>query len=185
MRKVVVVIVFTLASLLTALGADAPSLGKIMDFDIHTVEDEVVSLAEAMPAEKYDFIPAGGDFKDGRTFAQQMKHIAAINYSAASAALQEPTPIEVGADENGPVSIKGKDGILKFLKDSYVYAHKAALSLTDTNCREPIKSPFGSGSVPRIWAVSAVVWHSYDHYGQSVIYSRMNGIVPPASQAQK
>ena len=26
------------------------------------------------------------------------------------------------------------------------------------------------------------VWHSFDHYGQMVVYARMNGIVPPASR---
>jgi hypothetical protein len=132
MRKLAVVTALAVASLLTAFGADAPSLGKILDFDIQTVESEVLSLAEAMPAEKYEFIPNTGEFKEGRTFAQQMKHIAAINYSAASSALQEHTPIEVGADENGSPSIKGKDAVLRFLRDSYAYAHKAASSVTES-----------------------------------------------------
>jgi hypothetical protein len=26
------------------------------------------------------------------------------------------------------------------------------------------------------------VWHSFDHYGQMVVYARMNGVVPPASR---
>jgi hypothetical protein len=29
-----------------------------------------------------------------------------------------------------------------------------------------------------------LMWHSYDHYGQAVVYARMNGIVPPASRGQ-
>jgi uncharacterized damage-inducible protein DinB len=27
-----------------------------------------------------------------------------------------------------------------------------------------------------------MLWHTMDHYGQMVIYLRMNGIVPPASR---
>jgi hypothetical protein len=29
---------------------------------------------------------------------------------------------------------------------------------------------------------SVAVWHSFDHYGQMVVYARMNGIIPPASR---
>jgi len=27
-----------------------------------------------------------------------------------------------------------------------------------------------------------MTWHSFDHYGQLVVYARLNGIVPPASR---
>jgi hypothetical protein len=32
-------------------------------------------------------------------------------------------------------------------------------------------------------AVAAgIAFHSYDHYGQLVVYARMNGVTPPASR---
>jgi hypothetical protein len=31
---------------------------------------------------------------------------------------------------------------------------------------------------------TVTVWHSFDHYGQMVVYARMNGIIPPASRPQ-
>jgi len=172
------------ACVATAFAADAPApgIGKILDGQVKMVESEAVSLAEAMPAGKYDFAPTGGEFKGVRTFAQQMKHIAAVNYLVASAALGEKNPSEAGEGENGPASIQGKDAVVKYLKDSFVYAHKAANALTAANMTDPMPSPFGSGTMPRIAAASVVVWHTFDHYGQSVVYARMNGIVPPASR---
>jgi hypothetical protein len=54
--------------------------------------------------------------------------------------------------------------------------------VTEKNLMQPINSPFGEGSVPRVSMVTAPVWHSFDHYGQMVVYARMNGVVPPASR---
>jgi hypothetical protein len=36
-----------------------------------------------------------------------------------------------------------------------------------------------------LYMADAAMWHSYDHYGQLVVYLRMNGIVPPASRPKK
>jgi hypothetical protein len=46
-----------------------------------------------------------------------------------------------------------------------------------------IDGPFGSKS-SRLGLGSILTWHSFDHYGQMVVYVRMNGIVPPASRQQ-
>jgi hypothetical protein len=47
---------------------------------------------------------------------------------------------------------------------------------------EPVKSPFGEGTVTRLGLATSVSAHCSDHYGQMVEYLRMNGIVPPASR---
>ena len=175
-----------LASAALALAADpaAPSIGKLLDQEIRMAESEVVSLAEAMPADKYDFAPTQGEFKGARTFSQQMTHIAAVNYMVASAALAEPNPSVAGDGENGPASIKGKDAVVKYLKDSFALAHKAAAGLTAANAMEMVPSAFGGGKTPRMSMASVVPWHTFDHYGQAVVYARMNGIIPPASRPQ-
>ena len=165
-----------------AADAPAPSLGKILDGQIRMAERELVPLAEAMPADKYDFAPTGAEFKDVRTFAQQMSHVAAVNYMVAAAALGEKNPSDPGKGENGPASIKGKQAVVQYLKDSFAYAHKAAAALTAENMLELMQSPFGPGKSPRIQIISEIVWHTFDHYGQAVVYARMNGIVPPASR---
>jgi len=164
-------------------AADAPSsLGKIFDQDLSNIEREVVPLAEAMPADKYDFAPTGGEFKGVRTFGDQVKHVATVIYAVSATILGEKNPVDMGTNENGPASVKGKEASVKYLKDAFAYAHKAIGSLTEKNLMEMVKSPFGSNQVPRAKMATIATWHSFDHYGQMVVYARMNGIVPPASR---
>jgi hypothetical protein len=73
---------------------------------------------------------------------------------------------------------------VKYLKDSFTLAHKAAAGLTAANAMDMVPSAFGSGKTPRMSMASVVPWHTFDHYGQSVVYARMNGIIPPASRPQ-
>ena len=134
-----------------------------------------------MPAEKYDFAPTAGEFQGVRTFAQQIKHLAAVNYMVAAAAQRVKPPVDTGG-ESGPASTKTKDQIVQFLKDSFAYCHKAAQTLTAQNQTELVPSPFGDGEMARGSLISIAVSHTLDHYGQMVVYARMNGIVPPASR---
>lgn len=168
------------------LGAEAPkpSMGKVLDDQLRSADREIVSLAESMPAEKYGFRPTDGEFKNVRTFSQQMTHIAAILYEVSAGALGEKNPSEAGKDENGPAAIDGKVAAVKYLKDAFAYAHKAASAVTPANAMDMMPSPFGSGKTSRIDLVTTLMWHSFDHYGQAVVYARMNGIVPPASRGQ-
>jgi uncharacterized damage-inducible protein DinB len=167
-----------------AAAAEAPTVARLYDAQVSSIERDIVPLAEAMPADKYNFAPTQGEFKGVRTFAQQAKHVAAVIYLVAAAAQKEKPPVDTGG-ENGPDAFAGKEQIVKFLKDSFAYAHKAAQSLTEKNQLELVKSPFGEGEISRGGAVSVVAWHSFDHYGQMVVYARMNGIVPPASAGAK
>ena len=164
-----------------AADAAAPTVNKSFDRDLSNIERDLVPLAEAMPAGKYNFAPSQGEFKGVRTFGEQMKHVAAVIYMVSASVLGEKNP-DAGGSESGPASIQSKDEIVKYLKDSFVYAHKAMGSLTGKNLAEMVTSPFGEGAVPRVSMATAAVWHSFDHYGQAVVYARMNGIVPPASR---
>lgn len=142
---------------------------------------EFMGAAEAMPEDKYNFAPTNGEFKDVRTFAQQIKHVAAVNYIFASAILQEKSPVDTGG-ENGPDSIKSKAEIVKFAADSFDYLQKALLSINAKNQLDQVDSFFGK--VPRLSIASFSNAHPFDHYGQMVEYLRMNGIIPPASRPQ-
>jgi len=165
-----------------AFGADAPSVSKILDDQLSMVEHELVPLAEAMPADKFDFAPTHGEFKGVRTFGHQVSHIAAVMYMVSASVLGEKVPAEAGEGENGPATLKSKDDYVKYLKAAIAYTHKAMRSLTAANLTTMIKSPFGDGEVPRLDMATVPVWHSFDHYGQMVVYARMNGIIPPASR---
>ena len=173
----------TIASgfLYAADGPGAPPINKTFDQQISMVERETVSLAEAMPDDKYSFVPSGPEFKKSRTFGQQASHIAAVNFSVAAALLGEKAH-DTGSDENGPSSLKTKADIVKYLKDSFAAAHRATAGVTTQTLNEMIKSAFGNNQVPRVSMLTVPVWHTFDHYGQMAIYARLCGVVPPASR---
>ena len=179
---------FSPIALLLCLGAalvsaaDAPTIAQIYDRNLAGVEGELVPLAEAMPVDLYNFAPTAGEFKDVRTFRQQVKHVAAVNYMIGAALLEQKPPVDLGAGENGPDSITGKEQAVGFLKDSFAYLHKAIQTLTEANQKDMIQSPFGSSQSPRLAIALIAAGHCFDHYGQMVVYARMNGVVPPASR---
>jgi len=182
---VMLVLVLSCCSLALAQAKEEKrTISQVLDGSLKMLEGEFIPAAEAMPEDKFGFAPTNGELKGVRTFAQQVKHVSAVNYMVAAAILSEKPPVELGG-ENGPDSIKTKADIVKFAKDSLAYAHKAVASITDDNALGQINSPFGNGKVTRLGLATVFAWHSFDHYGQMVEYLRMNGIVPPASRQQQ
>lgn len=188
MRQTIIVLACCIAGL-AAAGAAQENKNKVehrtvtdlLDHSITNFEHDFVPAAEAMPEDKFDFAPTQGEFKGVRTFAQQIKHVAAVNYELAAAILQEKPPADIG-DESGPASVATKAEVLKYLKDSLAYVHKAVQTINEKNLAETVPSPFGEGRVSRLGLANSVSAHGFDHYGQMVVYLRMNGIVPPASR---
>lgn len=160
----------------------AKTPGEALIAIISIGEKEFTSAADAMPEDKYSFAPTNGEFKGVRTFAQQVKHVAAVNYVFGSAILGEKPPMDIGG-ENGPDSVKTKAEIMKFLKDSFAYLTKALGSITDKNQLDQV-TVFGEMKMARASVGAFSTAHPFDHYGQMVEYLRMNGIVPPASRQQ-
>ena len=159
-----------------------PTFAMVFDRNLSGVEKEVVSAAEAMPDDKFNFAPTQGEFKDVRTYAQQIKHISATSYMIGAAILGEKPPLDLGKGENGPDNITSKADVVKFLKDSFAYAHKAANSIDENNVLGLVQPPWGTNKVSRMGLTLILVSHPFDHYGQMVEYLRMNGIIPPASR---
>ncbi len=163
----------------------APTIASVLDREISGVEKQIVDVAEAMPEDKYNFSPEtlnipGADYKGVRSFAVQVKHVAASNYFIWSPITGDKLPEGLGDDGNGPANVKTKAEIIKFLKDSFALGHKAAATLTTENM---LQNP-GNSKSTRLHLAEFGVAHAFDHYGQMVEYLRMNGIVPPASRAK-
>jgi len=176
------------ASSPTAQGSPAsrPTIASAIDREITIVEKEVIEAAEAMPEEKFDFSPEklnlpGGDYKGVRTFGEQLKHIAASNYLIWSPITGDKLPDTVN-DGKGPDNMKAKAEIIKFMKDSFAFGHKAVATLNESNLVQPIVRK--SGPTTRLFLATFAAAHAFDHYGQLVEYLRMNGIVPPASRGK-
>jgi hypothetical protein len=172
--------------LLLAMGAwgqeTKPTIASAVDREISNVEKQVEEAAEAMPEEKFNFSPEslhipGANYQGVRTFALQVKHVAASNYAIWSPLTGDRFPKDfLGGD--GPERLKTKAEIIQFLKDSFALGHKAAATLTGTNALDNAEN---SKSI-RLHLAEFGVAHAFDHYGQMVEYLRMNGIVPPASR---
>ena len=148
-----------------------------------SLQNHVVSAADAMPADKYGFAPTDGEFKDVRTFDQQVKHLAATNHILAAAALGEAPPTDAG-DETGPETVRTKAEILDYLNSSFAHLSKAVDAIGDSSIAvrpSPI-SPLSATTVTRLSLIVEALVHAFDHYGQMVEYLRMNGVVPPASR---
>ncbi len=163
-------------------AAKPTTVAQIEDYLVAAVGRGFVRTADAMPADKYSFAPTQGNFKGVRTFAEQVKHVAAVNYQMGGALLKEKHPVEF-ASGGGPDSITTKAEILKFLTGSFEYLRKAVGTINEKTAAEQIPNPEGEGTVSRLEIATRVQWHVNDHYGQLVEYLRMNGIVPPASQS--
>jgi uncharacterized damage-inducible protein DinB len=162
----------------------APTLASAIDREISAIEKQVLDAAEAMPEDKFNFSPEslnlpGSNYKGVRTFAVQVKHIAASNYFIWSGLTGDKPPANL-KDGNGPEDVKTKAEILSFLKDSFTLGHRAAATLTPENM---LQTPEHSKST-RLRLATFGVAHAFNHYGQMVEYLRMNGIVPPASQGK-
>ena len=183
---------FTASAQQTHKPAAPPTVASVMNQQLGIIEQQFVSAAEAMPADKYSFAPTSGNFKGVRTFAQEVKHVATINYAFYSALLGQDAPPGVTDDKemNGPDSIQTKEQIIKYLKDSFAFAHKATSTITARNATAVLPNPrTPRAGVPsflntRLMLASFDCAHIFDHYGQIVEYLRMNGITPPASQGQ-
>jgi len=146
------------------------------------------SAAEAMPADKYGYRPAQGNYggvypgygpKELRTFAEQVKHVACANFGF-SAELDGKTP-PPNCDTGGPSPAKTRDELIVYLHDSFKALEKSLGAITKENMVQPIEGPY-AGPNTRLGIAAVCIWHVADHYGQLVLYMRLNGIVPPASR---
>ena len=94
----------------TSSPEPAPSIASVMEIQLRIVESQFIPAAEAMPEDKYSFAPANGEYKEVRTFALQVKHVAAANFGFYSAILGKDPPLgaSLAGAANGPGDIKPK-----------------------------------------------------------------------------
>ena len=154
------------------------TVSQVLEFWISDTERLVVPAAEAIPESKYSFAPTNGEFQGVRTFAEQVKHLAAANYQLGAAALGEDPPVGT-ENESAPASIRTNAEIMEYLKGSFAVLHRAAAAINEKNMNEPIVA---KGGRTRMWLLIDAVAHSSNHYGQMIEFLRMNGIVPPTSR---
>lgn len=125
--------------------------------------EKIVHLAEAFPADRFDARPAG----DVRSFAEQLRHVAFWNdYLAATLRGESP---DGDANELPAAEFATRDAIIPALRRSFAAVVDAIRG-------------GGRDGAADAEAVLPYVEHNAEHYGQLVVYCRLNGVVPPASR---
>jgi uncharacterized damage-inducible protein DinB len=142
-----------------------PALRDVLLRHWTEIGDKVVKMAEEFPEDKYEFRPV----KEVRTFADNLRHVAFWNTFVSKTIKGEKVDPKI--NELPKAEYPTKAAIVKALKSSLDEA-------TDLLKKSP---PTPSGKVSDLWV--SFIEHSGEHYGQLVVYFRLNGIVPPASRA--
>jgi uncharacterized damage-inducible protein DinB len=150
--------------------APADVYGKLLNL----MEQQFVSAAEAMPEDKFNFAPSQGEFKGVRSFGSQVKHVAEANYYFFGGANFSEADNKAKSDAIEKLTTKAD--IIQALKDSFALAHTMVGSITPENAF--VTTAHGTPGGMASFGLA----HMMDHYGQLVVYLRMNGIVPPASR---
>jgi len=176
-----VVLFLSAAQVSGEIAPKPPTAGQIIDAWVTNAEAHLTAVADAMPEAKYSFAPTNGEFHGVRTFAQQLKHLAANNYAMAAKILGTKAAADQDREE-GPESVRTKAEITSYLQGSFAALHKAVATIDATNEVAPIPGTSAATQNTRLGLAVDAVAHSFNHYGQLVEYLRMNGIVPPASR---
>jgi uncharacterized damage-inducible protein DinB len=149
----------------------AATYGKLLDL----LSKEFVDAAEAMPDDKFNFAPpeSAGDFKGVRSFGEQVKHVSEANWYFFGGSMSEA---DSKAKHDAIEKLSSKAEIIQALKDSLTQAHTFVDGTTAQNAF--VMTANGTRGGMAAFGIA----HMMDHYGQLVVYLRMNGIVPPASR---
>src|SRR6266568_1981783 len=163
-------VVATAGPSLLSAQTPAPSLAKELSLCFQPAATEILDIAEVMPAEKYGYKPT----PEISSFGDQLVHVAGITQRFIDTA----KGIKTEPAHHGPMA---KPEVIALLKKTFQSAQEMITPLTDAQLLEPVKFPFGDRTVTRGTFWQGPLYQIRNHYGQLVVYLRMNGIVPPAS----
>ena len=157
-----------------------PPAGADLSVPLKELEDHIVSLAKAVPEEKYSWKPAEGV----RSFQQVFLHIASANQLLLTVAMNAPSKEaldkleeEQAKKEASPAT---KEQVLAALTESFAAIHRA-LDRARANTLTRPADLFGTATTTN-GALIDLETHMAEHLGQAIAYARMNGIVPPWSK---
>jgi hypothetical protein len=166
------------AVLITASVLEAQTSNPLVTeakFPWTVVRDNLLKMAEKMPAENYSFKPV----PEIETFGQRVAHIANANLHVCQgvSGQQKPSP---------PPSVSSKPELVAALKAASAACDAAFNTLTDATAMDKISSRLGGPFPPepmrtKLSTLYNMVRHSNEVYGYMSVYLRLKGIVPPSS----
>jgi uncharacterized damage-inducible protein DinB len=146
------------------------------------IGNKLIAMAKDFPEDKYDFKVQKGQ----RTFAQNLLHVAAIDYFLIGKVSGSKMGPDFGKDFENPSRevYKTKADVVKLLEDAVAAGAKVIQEQGDAGLDKT--QPFG-WETGRHVAHNSYIWlsgieHSSEHFGQLVVYYRANNLVPPESR---
>lgn len=186
MRKIATMVVLSALVLLLPLGVaaqeerekEAPAAAQGPAQEVldawNYVGGKLITMAEDFPEKLYDYKPA----PEVRSFAEQLLHVAGSNYLFVDSALGH----DMGPEDLSRDDYPTKSDIVRVLRESVEEGAAAIQAARDAGMSQPIKHPFANRMVSQNAFWMAQVEHAGEHYGNLVVYYRLNDIVPPASR---
>ena len=133
----------------------------------------LVSMAEAIPADKYSWRPAPGV----RSVSEVLMHVAQANYYLLSATGPKmPKELERNDVEKTIVS---KPEVVGYLRRSLEAVKVARAQLKPGELQRKVKIEGEMDTVDGMYL--RIICHDNEHMGQLIAYGRVNGVVPPWS----
>lgn len=169
-NRLVASIFILLTSIATARAAD-DIVGPLRT-QWGITRDLVVNLVQIMPEEKYDYKPTPAV----RSFREIVAHLIFENYNFMNMVAGAPAP-----DRAKIEALKSREELTKALAESYAFGVSTLAALTDTTAVEKIT--MRGKPVVRWYPALYNIQDSMDHYGNLVVYVRLNGLVPPRTAA--
>jgi uncharacterized damage-inducible protein DinB len=157
----------------TALHAQPEGIWQGYDGEWGHVSQQLIALAEAIPAEKFAWRPAAGV----RSVGEVYMHIALVNFYMLSVTGPK-MPAEIKSlDMEKTVTAKVEE--IEWLKRSLDAVKTARAALKPGDLQRRVKIYNRDANVDGMYL--RIIVHANEHMGQLVAYARMNGIVPPWS----
>jgi len=153
-------------------AAQSATLNAELLKDWLDMKTTLVKLANAMPEDKYSFKTTPPQ----RDFGQQVLHIATGNVINLNFLRGKATPPVINRDA------KSKADVIKAMTDSFDYGEALIKEQTPASLFEVVQTNQFLGPSSRARVIYFLLGHSWDIYGQMVVYLRLNGGIPPASQ---
>ena len=135
------------------------SIAESVSGPLQFAEGNFLGVAEAMPEDKYSYIPTGGNFDGVRTFGEQVKHVACAQFAFFNEFEGKKPPDD--CEKGGHDPAKTKAELIKYLKDSFDYSNRVLATLTEKNALDRVEGRYAGPSTKLGISVIAV-WHITD-----------------------
>jgi uncharacterized damage-inducible protein DinB len=179
-RKALATVAFLAMSAVPAHAQQGALVPDLMG-DVADLQKKLVSLANAIPADKYTWRPMEGVRSVGEVFL----HVAGDNYlMPASVGYAAPAATGVTTDYKTAQAYEQRKldraATIAELEQSFAHLNKWMAAQKDANMTAKSKV-FGMDMTTQQVLVMATT-HLHEHLGQMIAYARMNKVTPPWSQ---